>query len=169
MGYEQTTCQRPPLGRDRPVAPFRASQAQGRAPAYLGAGAPDRHHFRPEERYPVGDAAPGTGLQVRDDLLVPPVRLGQHQVVERTVAWLAKDRCLAIRYERRDDMHEACLVVAIEQLVGDPAGGRLVGQIERGGPEPLGAHDGDDAVRHDAADCRVGRELFEPDHSLCLS
>jgi transposase len=30
-------------------------------------------------------------------------------VVERTPAWLAKYRRLTIRYERRDDIHEAFL------------------------------------------------------------
>jgi transposase len=30
-------------------------------------------------------------------------------VVERTLAWLAKYRRLTIRYERRDDIHEAFL------------------------------------------------------------
>jgi transposase len=35
---------------------------------------------------------------------------GRHGwVVERTLAWLAKYRRLAIRYERRDDIHEAFL------------------------------------------------------------
>jgi len=35
---------------------------------------------------------------------------GRHRwVVERTLAWLAKYRRLAIRYERRDDIHEAFL------------------------------------------------------------
>lgn len=37
-------------------------------------------------------------------------RLGRHRwVVERTLAWLSKYRRLAIRYERRDDIHEAFL------------------------------------------------------------
>jgi transposase len=37
-------------------------------------------------------------------------RLGRHRwVVERTLAWLAKYRRLAIRYERGDDIHEAFL------------------------------------------------------------
>jgi len=30
-------------------------------------------------------------------------------VVERTLAWVAKYRRLTIRYERRDDIHEAFL------------------------------------------------------------
>jgi transposase len=35
-------------------------------------------------------------------------KLGRHRwVVERTLAWLAKYRMLTIRYERRDDIHEA--------------------------------------------------------------
>jgi transposase len=37
-------------------------------------------------------------------------KLGQHRwVVERTLAWLGKYRRLTIRYERRDDIHEAFL------------------------------------------------------------
>ena len=37
-------------------------------------------------------------------------RLGRYRwVVERTLAWLAKYRRLTIRYERRDDIHEAFL------------------------------------------------------------
>jgi transposase len=37
-------------------------------------------------------------------------KLGRHRwVVESTLAWLAKYRRLAIRYERRDDIHEAFL------------------------------------------------------------
>ena len=37
-------------------------------------------------------------------------KLGRHRwVVERTLAWLTKYRRLTIRYERRDDIHEAFL------------------------------------------------------------
>jgi len=37
-------------------------------------------------------------------------KLGRHRwVVERTLAWLAKYRRLTIRYERRDEIHEAFL------------------------------------------------------------
>jgi transposase len=37
-------------------------------------------------------------------------RLGRHRwVVERTLTWLARYRRLAVRYERRDDIHEAFL------------------------------------------------------------
>ena len=37
-------------------------------------------------------------------------RLGRHRwVVERTFAWLNRFRRLAIRYERRDDIHQAFL------------------------------------------------------------
>ena len=37
-------------------------------------------------------------------------KLGRYRwVVERTLAWLSKYRRLAIRYERRDDIHEAFL------------------------------------------------------------
>jgi transposase len=37
-------------------------------------------------------------------------KLGRHRwVVERTLAWLSKYRRLTVRYERRDDIHEAFL------------------------------------------------------------
>jgi transposase len=37
-------------------------------------------------------------------------KLGRHRwVVERTLAWLSKYRRLSVRYERRDDIHEAFL------------------------------------------------------------
>ena len=37
-------------------------------------------------------------------------RLGRHRwVVERTLAWLSRYRRLSLRYERRDDIHEAFL------------------------------------------------------------
>ena len=37
-------------------------------------------------------------------------KLGQHRwVVERTLAWLNRYRRLSVRYERRDDIHEAFL------------------------------------------------------------
>ena len=37
-------------------------------------------------------------------------KLGRHRwIVERTLAWLSKYRRLTIRYERRDDIHEAFL------------------------------------------------------------
>ena len=62
-----------------------------------------------------------------------------------------------------DDL-EARLVVAVEQLVGDPAGWRLVGQLERLGAEPLDADDRDDLLRQDAADGGVGLEVFEASH-----
>ena len=40
----------------------------------------------------------------------PKERLGRHRwVVERTLAWLNRYRRLTIRYERRDDIHEAFL------------------------------------------------------------
>ena len=63
-----------------------------------------------------------------------------------------------------DDL-EARLVVAVEQLVRDLAGGGLVGQLERLGAEPLHADDRDEAVREDAADGGVGREIFELGHA----
>lgn len=40
-------------------------------------------------------------------------RLGRHRwVVERTLSWIARCRRLVVRYERRDDVHLAFLVLA---------------------------------------------------------
>ena len=40
-------------------------------------------------------------------------RLGRHRwVVERTLSWIARCRRLVVRYERRDDIHLAFLVLA---------------------------------------------------------
>ena len=40
-------------------------------------------------------------------------KLGRHRwVVERTLSWIARCRRLAVRYERRDDVHLAFLVLA---------------------------------------------------------
>jgi transposase len=39
-------------------------------------------------------------------------RLGRHRwVIERTLAWLSRFRRLAVRYERRADIHEAFLLL----------------------------------------------------------
>jgi transposase len=49
-------------------------------------------------------------------------RLGRHRwVVERTLAWLARYRRLAIRHERRDDIHQAfldlgCALICLNRL-----------------------------------------------------
>ena len=49
-------------------------------------------------------------------------RLGRHRwVVERTLAWLSRFRRLAIRYERRADIHEAlvilgCALICLNQV-----------------------------------------------------
>ncbi len=50
-------------------------------------------------------------------------RLGRHRwVVERTLAWMARYRRLAVRYERRADIHEAflylgCALICLNYLV----------------------------------------------------
>ena len=49
-------------------------------------------------------------------------KLGRHRwVVERTLAWLSRFRRLAIRYERRADIHEAftvlgCALICLNQI-----------------------------------------------------
>ena len=82
------------------------------------------------------------------------VRLGD-EAEERAVAVEAPGPALL------DDL-EARLVVAVEQLVRDLAGGVLVGQLERLGAEPLDADDGDQRVREDAADGGAGGQGLKP-------
>jgi transposase len=46
-------------------------------------------------------------------------RLGQHRwIVERTLAWLNRFRRLAIRYERRADIHEAFVILICLNQIG---------------------------------------------------
>jgi transposase len=52
----------------------------------------------------------GIGCRIARKGVESGERLGRHRwVVERTLAWLARYRRLAIRYERRDDIHDALL------------------------------------------------------------
>ena len=53
------------------------------------------------------------------------------------------------------------LVVTVQKLVGDLAGGRLVGQLERFGAEPLHTDDHREALGENAAYRGVGLEIFE--------
>jgi hypothetical protein len=44
-------------------------------------------------------------------------RLGRHRwVIERTIAWLHDNRRLAIRYERRDDIHHPLLTLGCAMI-----------------------------------------------------
>lgn len=95
--------------------------------------------------------------QVRE---ADPVGFGD-EAEERTVAVEAPGTALL------DDL-EARFVVPIEELVGDLARGRLVGQLDRVGAEPLGLDDGDERIRDQAADCGPGRDLLQRCDSLLL-
>ncbi len=64
-----------------------------------------------------------------------------------------------------DDV-ETRLVVAVEELVGDPAGRVLVGQLQRFGAEPLDGDDRDGRVGQDAANAGVRLKFFELGHAL---
>lgn len=47
----------------------------------------------------------------------PKDRLGRHRwVIERTIAWLHRNRRLQIRYERRADIHQAFLTLACAKI-----------------------------------------------------
>ena len=59
---------------------------------------------------------------------------------------------------------EARFVMAIQQLVGNPARWPLVGQLKRLGAKPLHADHRDDLIRQNASDGGVGLEVFEASH-----
>jgi len=105
-------------------------QSSDRSLLLLAESGPSSHgcRVRPQERYSLGDAPKGDGLRLGDDLLAtpqgvargwgvgeaaPPLarssRGGRPDRLEHTLAWLSKYRRLTIRYERRDDIHEAFL------------------------------------------------------------
>ena len=79
----------------------------------------------------------------------------RHQPEQRAVAVEAPRPPLG------DDL-EPGLVVAVEQFVGDRAGLRLVGQLERFRAEPLHADDRDQAVGMHATDGATGLQVFKP-------
>jgi transposase len=64
----------------------------------------------------------GIGCRIARRGIDSSERLGRHRwIVERSLAWLARYRRLAIRYERRDDIHEAfltlgCILICINAL-----------------------------------------------------
>ena len=59
----------------------------------------------------------GIGCRIARKGIESGQKLGRHRwVVERTLAWLGRHRRLAIRYERRDDIHEAFLTLGCIQL-----------------------------------------------------
>jgi hypothetical protein len=86
-----------------------------------------------------------------------PLRLG-YQPEQAAVAVEAPRPSLFDNLEPR-------LVIAIQQFVRDLAGGRLVRELEGFRTEPLHADDGDEAVREDAADRGVGREIVKLGHA----
>ena len=66
------------------------------------------------------------------------------------------------------DHVKARFVVAIQQLVGDPARRVLVGQLQCLGAKPLHTDDGDEALREDAAHGSVRVEVFECAHVVLI-
>ena len=64
---------------------------------------------------------------------------------------------------------DAGFVVAVEELVGDVAGGRFVGQFDGVFPVPLHIDHCDEAVFEDALDGGVGCEFFQFHSSDCFS
>ena len=81
----------------------------------------------------------------------------------------AELRAVSVEAPEPPDLHdlEPGFVVTVEQLVGDLADRRLVGQLQCLGAEPLDADDCDEAVSQHAAHRSVGPEVFEL-HALLL-
>jgi len=75
----------------------------------------------------------------------------------------AEERAVAIEAPRPALLHdlESRLVMPVQQFVGHLTGGRLVGELDGFGAEPLHADDGDGAVGQDAADGGGRLELFK--------
>src|SRR5215207_7504273 len=98
MGGRATAAATPP----RPAREARPA-ARGRP------GLPDRHRLRPAKWHPLGDAAPGDGLRLRDDVLASAAALAAARRVEEAAARAAPAR--------------------------RPGGGHLLGALLRGQPE----------------------------------
>src|SRR5262249_42183118 len=79
----------------------------------------------------------------------------------------AEQRAVTIEAPRAALLHQVKpgLIVAIEQLVCHLAGGRLVGDLQCLGAEPLDADDRDEGVGEDATDGGVGLESFKLHHA----
>ena len=94
---------------------------------------------------------------------------GEHRVEEMREADTlglgdqAEEGAVAVEAPRPADLDDLQLglVVSVQKLVGHLAGGRLVGQLERFGAEPLHADDRREAVGQNAAYGGVGLEVFE--------
>ena len=91
---------------------------------------------------------------------------GVEQVGEADAVGLgdqAEQRTVAVEAPRPSGLGnlEARLVVAIQDLVGDLAGGGLVRQLDRVRAEPLRVDHGDEGVRDEAPDRRSWGQRFE--------
>ena len=75
LSHGQTACQRRVMGRRRPAASCRTTQAQGGSTTRAGPRVLDRHHLRAEIGHSLGDVAPGAGVLVGYDLLAASARL----------------------------------------------------------------------------------------------
>ncbi len=63
-----------------------------------------------------------TKVRIARKGIEPKERLGRHHwVVERTLAWLERYRCLTIRYESRNDIRDAILSLGCALICHDPS------------------------------------------------
>ena len=98
---------------------------------------------------------------------------------EHRVEEMRKTYALSLRYQAEEcaiaieapwpallDQFQARLIVAIDQLVSDLAGGGLVGQLQCLRAEPLDVDHRHQCIGHNAAYGSVGLELFEFQHAV---
>ena len=75
----------------------------------------------------------------------------------------AEQGAVAVETPRPADLSqlETLFVITVQKLIGDFAGGRLVGQLERLGAEPLHADNRHETVGQNAAHSSVGLQVFQ--------
>jgi hypothetical protein len=97
---------------------------------------------------------------------------GEHRIEEISKADAVSlgnqsEKCtIAVKTPWAPLLHEiqARLVASIEQLVGHPAGGRLVGELKSLGAKPLHTDNRNEAVWEEASYRCIGLKVFESNH-----
>ena len=98
------------LGAVEPVKRSRGRPRRRPATLHADKGYDVRHCRASLRRREIADRIARKGVEDK-------TRLGRHRwVVERTLAWLTRYRRLAIRYERRADIHQALLDLACAHI-----------------------------------------------------
>jgi hypothetical protein len=80
------------VGSDRASLAPRTAETEGRQTSHRRQGRAGRHHLRPQERHPLGDAPEGDGLRVGQHVLAEVARLGREAGVWRQLHRVLLDR-----------------------------------------------------------------------------